>query len=68
VSERVYYASTSRGCRLLLANSVRSARSEVQREVGTFEEVTEVRKATQDDISWVRAMGGYVPVIVEPAQ
>lgn len=60
---KIYYANTGIGCTLLTAVSLPSAKSKAMREVGTRAGVKEVRLATEQDIAWVRGMGGRVPKI-----
>lgn len=55
-----YYAETGLGCCIREGRSLESARSLVLQEVGTYNGVSLIRKATQKDIDWVRRMGGYV--------
>ena len=57
----LYYVETGRGCCIQRARSEEQAEREVLREVGTYEGVRLVRKATARDIEWVRGMGGRVP-------
>lgn len=56
----LYYISTYNGCGIREAATKRKARAIANRESGSLN-VKEVRKATDRDIAWVRAMGGYVP-------
>lgn len=57
----LYYVETGRGCNLIEASSKERARKEALRDVGTIAGVQLVRKATQDDKDWVRAMQGGKP-------
>jgi len=57
----IYYAETgSRAC-LEEAVSLKAAKQQVLRECGTYAGIQVLRKATEDDIAWVQAMGGWVP-------
>lgn len=57
----LFYARTGIGCCIREARNLRSAHAAILREVGEFNGVKEVRKATDADIAWVRGMGGHVP-------
>jgi len=57
----IVYAETGLGACLTEARDVESGRRAILKEVGTYNGVKVCRKATKDDIEWVRAMGGYVP-------
>lgn len=57
---KIYYADTDRGCALRTAETLTAARRQINREVGS-DNVGAVRPATENDIAWVRGMGGYVP-------
>lgn len=61
--ERLYYFETSIGAGLRLAYSAEQARYQLRKEVGTMTGIGLVRKATEQDIAWVQAMGGYIPEI-----
>ena len=52
--------------RIELAVSIREARSNAADEFGR-NNITLVRRATDEDIDNVRAMGGYVPAVQEAA-
>lgn len=54
----VFYVETGMGCNLIEARDKEAARKEALREVGTMAGVSLVRKATKQDIDWVRAMQG----------
>jgi ribosomal protein S16 len=60
--EKLFYVETGRGCMLILANSIIQARGRALQNVGTYEGVSSVRKATPQDIAWVEAMGGFNPI------
>jgi hypothetical protein len=57
----LFYAITGIGACIREARDIRSAHAAVLREVGEYNGVKEVRKATKADISWVKGMGGQVP-------
>ena len=63
----IYYIENDYGCGLSAAKDLESARHAALRENGT-NHFRLVRKATKDDIAWVRAMGGYVPEIKKPLE
>jgi len=56
-----YYAETGLGCCICEEKSLKSAKLLVLREVGTYTGVSLIRKATEEDIEWVRGMGGCIP-------
>ncbi len=58
---RLYYVSTGLGATLVVAEDQDSAEEKTLRKVGTYNGVQDCREATEQDIEWVRAMGGYVP-------
>lgn len=55
------YFEFCQGCGIRSAHDLKSGEREILREVGTYNGVSTVRKATDEDISWVRGMGGYIP-------
>ena len=59
---KIYYARTDRGCGLRAAESLNDARAQFYNECG-FNNVIEVHEATEEDIQWIKGMGGYVPVL-----
>lgn len=61
MAKKLYYASTGRGACIRVAKDEDDAYEKILREVGTSAGVQYVREATENDISWVRGMGGYVP-------
>lgn len=61
MAKKLYYASTGCGACIRLAEDEDDAYEKVLREVGTANGVNDVREATEQDIAWVRGMGGYVP-------
>lgn len=60
---KLFYISTNRGAGIREARGLKSALAQTRREVG-YGNVKEVREASEQDIAWVRGMGGYVPRIV----
>ena len=53
-----YYVETGCGCTIINAESEKEAYDKALREVGTFNGVDLVRKATKKDIAWVMSMKG----------
>lgn len=45
------------------ARDIESGKRAILREVGTYEGVSTVRKATEEDIAWVKGMGGSVQAV-----
>ena len=54
----LYYVETGMGCTLIEARSRAHARERALRQVGTYNGVQLVRKATPFDKAWVRGMRG----------
>ena len=59
----LYYFEADCGCGIRTAKNLENAYSKIQREVGTMNNLSTVRKATEEDIGWVKGMGGYVPEV-----
>lgn len=57
----LYYFESLIGCGIRIHSSLKQAEREILKEVGTWNGVQVCRKATQYDISSVKAMGGYIP-------
>lgn len=57
----IVYFESSMGCGLREARNLESAEKTILKEVGTYNGIYLVRKATARDIGWVSSMGGYVP-------
>lgn len=57
----LFYASTGIGACIREARDIRAARAAILREVGEYNGIKEIRKATEADIAWVKGMGGHVP-------
>jgi hypothetical protein len=57
----VYYVEGSGVCCLEVARHPRTALNVIKAEFGNHFGPYKVRKATQEDIDWVRGMGGSVP-------
>lgn len=57
----IAYFECDMGAGLREYRDLRSAISGITREVGTANRPRKIRKATEDDINNVRAMGGRVP-------
>lgn len=60
----LYCARTTNGVGIRAATSEASAYREVCREVGEYN-VTSVTEATEQEIDYVRSMGGYVPRLLD---
>lgn len=57
-----FYFECDLGCGIRDARNLESAERSITREVGTANSVRVVREATEKDISWVRSMGGMLPL------
>ena len=55
------YFESGCGCGIRKARDLESGKRAILREVGTYEGVFVTRKATKEDIAWVKGMGGTVP-------
>lgn len=55
----LYYIVTDYGCAIRAASTIEAARASARAEVG--EAYCSCRKATPNDIEWVRGMGGRIP-------
>lgn len=66
----IYYHNSELGCGLGEARDLRTAESKVRNEIGSYHASAgfTVRKATKEDIAWVKAMGGYVPESTKEAK
>jgi len=58
---KLYYFEADCGCGIRRAKSKDSAYKSIQREVGTMNNIDIVQEATEENIAWVKSMGGYVP-------
>ena len=56
------YFESGRGCGIREVRDLESGKRAILREAGTYDGVSVVRKATEKDITWVKGMGGSVPV------
>lgn len=56
----LYYFESDRGCGIRAARNLQQAEKEIIREVGEYG-FERCRKATDQDIGWVKAMGGHIP-------
>jgi len=63
ITMSLYYAETGMGCCIREATSFKNAANIILREVGTYNGIRKIRKASKADIGWVKGMGGYVPEI-----
>ena len=60
----LYYFECSKGCGIREAKSMKQAKLNLIREVGEYDLAgyhNTIRLATEKDIGWIRAMGGYIP-------
>jgi len=57
----IYFESTI-GCGIRRAKNIRAGRAAILKEVGTYNGIQVIREATENDIDWVSAMGGHVPI------
>lgn len=57
----VYYAETGIGCCIREAKTIEAARSIILTEVGLYNGIRVLRKATEADIDWVFRKGGQIP-------
>jgi hypothetical protein len=67
--ERTFYIETDFGCRLVEGTTLEKAKEEALQEEGS-EHFQSIRRATEDDVDWVRGMRGWVPKnpLVDPRQ
>jgi len=56
-----YYFESDMGCGIRKYRNIEQAKKEIKIEVGTYNYKDIVREATEEDISWVKTMGGYIP-------
>jgi len=61
--KKLFYVETGAGCGIRVGKTIKEVRQEELKEAGTYNGVSEVRKATEADIAWVKTMGGYIPEI-----
>jgi len=64
--ERLYYIEAGGYCGLEIAFNALEARSYAAQQFGR-DMITSVRLATQDDIDYIRGMGGHVPAELQQA-
>lgn len=57
----IYYAETGKGSCLEEAGNIEEAKKLILRDVGEYDGIQLLRKATKKDIAWVKAMGGWCP-------
>lgn len=55
------YFECSMGSGIRDYRDLRSAIRGITKEVGTANNPANIRKATKEDIEWVKAMGGFIP-------
>ena len=58
-----YYFECDFGCSLHEAYNIRQAQKEILQRVGIDSGLKHLRKASEEDIEWVRAMQGYTSAI-----
>jgi len=58
--KKLYYVETDCGCGIRTAESIEQATRDAVRECGT-DNFKRVQEATEENVEWVRAMGGYIP-------
>jgi hypothetical protein len=58
----LYTVKTSGRIGIIAANSIREARAEANDELGR-NNVESVARSTEEDIKFVRSMGGYIPQV-----
>ena len=57
----IVYFKANLGCGLREYKTLKGAERALLKEVGTYFGLNVVRKATPQDIAWVKGMGGWVP-------
>lgn len=57
----VFYAETGMGCCIREAKNLEAARVIILTEVGLYNGIRVLRKATETDIDWVFRKGGQIP-------
>ena len=57
----LYYVNTNFGCGIRCAKDIKQARRDLLQSVGEYGGPGTCRPATEDDIAWVKGMGGYIP-------
>lgn len=57
----VFYAETGIGCCIREARNLESARAIILAEVGLYNGIRVLRKATETDIDWIFRKGGQIP-------
>ncbi len=60
MSDKLYIYDCDRGQGAVYAPNKDAAEKAARRETGTFDQARNVRLATQSDIEWRKAMGGWV--------
>jgi hypothetical protein len=56
----LYYVEIDSLCGIYEAPTLASALKQAKKEHGTIPDIT-ARLATEEDLSWISAMGGYIP-------
>lgn len=57
----IFYAETGMGCCIREADNIETARAIILTEVGLYNGIHVLRKATASDIDWVFKKGGWIP-------
>ena len=57
----VFYAETGMGCCIREAKTMEAVRAIILAEVGLYNGIRVLRKATESDIDWVFRKGGQIP-------
>lgn len=61
MTNKLYYIRVVSGACLQVAKDKEEAKEKMLRLVGSLNGVTIAREATEQDIKWIRAVGGFVP-------
>lgn len=61
---RLFYINTDQGCCIREAQTEAQARDIINRDIG-YGRISSIRAATEEDVSWVKGMGGYIPKIIK---
>lgn len=56
-----FYFESDMGCGIRTYPNLEAAEIGIRREVGTANNPSNIRPATERDLEWIRAMGGYAP-------
>lgn len=61
----LFYIETEFGCGIRLGEDEDEIYEKEKKSIGTEHDITLVREATERDISWVKTMGGYIPLLTK---